>query len=570
MDCKERILSNDYADFIVDFAPEIVLREGQDVCYISLGEGYAVVYENQLTARERWVGPYQYRYTPKLYGLMDIEGEMQAAQLYQEPFDSTALISSGILAIQREPLRLTGQGCIFCCIDTGVDYTSPVFRNEDGTTRILAIWDQTIQDGPAPQGLYFGTEYTREQIDEALRAEDPYSIVPSRDTQGHGSAIAGVAAGSNLEGGSVYLGAAPQADILVVKLKECKPYLREYYYLPEDVPAYSEGDIMLAIRYADAFGEAFRKPVVVCLGLGTSMGDHNGNGFLARYLYCMGGHRSRVFVVAGGNEGNSAHHFFGEISTDLGRADSYLDVEVRVADGVEGFIMEFWGTVPDLYNVAIRSPGGETISPIRLGIESETRHRFIYERTEITIQSVLVEANSGEQLVVFRVNQPTQGIWNFRVAAAGQLYTGRFHIWLPITKFLTAECYFLRPDPYTTLTEPAYATRVISVSTYNDMNDSFFLESGRGFARMGEVRPDLAAPGVNISTIYGRRTGSSLAAALTAGAAAQFMQWAVVEENSLLAETTEVRNYFIQGAVRTAEISYPSREWGESGIIVSS
>lgn len=212
--------------------------------------------------------------------------------------------------------------------------------------------------------------------------------------------------------------------------------------------------------------------------------------------------------------------------------------------------------------MAIRSPGGETISPIRLGIESETRHRFIYERTEITIQSVLVEANSGEQLVVFRVNQPTQGIWNFRVAAAGQLYTGRFHIWLPITKFLTAECYFLRPDPYTTLTEPAYATRVISVSTYNDMNDSFFLESGRGFARMGEVRPDLAAPGVNISTIYGRRTGSSLAAALTAGAAAQFMQWAVVEENSLLAETTEVRNYFIQGAVRTAEISYPSREWG--------
>lgn len=567
MDCKEMILSNDYVDIVVDFPVDILLTGGEDICYIPLGEDYAVVYENLLTARNRWAGPYQYRYTPKLYGLMDLEGDnktgdMKAAQLSQEPFDATALISSGILSVQREPLSLTGQGCIFCCIDTGVDYTSPVFRNGDGTTRILAIWDQTIQDGPAPQGLYFGTEYTREQINAALRAEDPYSIVPSRDTEGHGSAMTGVAAGSRLGNGSIYLGAAPQADILVVKLKQCKPYLRQYYFVPEDVPAYSENDIMLSIRYANSFAETFKRPVIICLGMGTNMGDHNGNCFLARYLSCMGGYRSRVMVVAGGNEGNAAHHFFGQIPTDLGWADSYEDVEVRVAEGVMGFIMEFWGTVPDLFNVAIRSPGGETIPPIRLGVESENTYRFIYERTEITVQSVLVEANSGEQLVVFRVNRPTAGIWNFRVSAAGQLYNGNFHLWLPITGFLTAECYFLNPDPYTTLTEPSMAARVISVSTYNDANNSFFIESGRGFARMGQICPDLAAPGVNIPTVHGRRSGSSLAAALTAGAATQFMQWAVVEGNSLLAETEEVRNYFIQGAVRTRELSYPDREWG--------
>lgn len=444
----------------------------------------------------------------------------------------------------------------------GVDYTSPVFRNEDGSTRILAIWDQTIQDGPAPRELYFGTEYTREQINAALQADDPYSIVPSRDTVGHGSALAGVAAGSSLGNGTLYLGAAPQADILVVKLKQCKPYLRQYYYLPDDVPAYTEADIMLAIRYANTFAETFKRPVVICLGVGTNMGDHNRSGFLSRYLSCMGGYRSRVMVVAGGNEGNAAHHFFGQIPTNLGRIDSFKDVEIRVSEGVRGFIMEFWGSIPDLFNVIIRSPGGETIPPIRLGVEGETTHRFIYERTVITVQSVLVEANTGEQLVVFRVSQPTEGIWNFRVTAAGQLYNGEFHLWLPITEFLTAECYFLSPDPYTTLTEPSMAERVISVSTYNDVNNSFFLESGRGFARMGQICPDIAAPGVNISTIYGRRTGSSLAAALTAGAAAQFMQWAVVEGNSLLAETEEVRNYFIQGAVRTAELSYPSREWG--------
>lgn len=609
MDCRDKILSDDYVDIVVDFPVDILLTGESDICYIPLGDGYSVVFDKLLTAQNRWKGPYQYRFTPKVYGLMELDitaprdnmqgkrrkaGEMRAAQLSEEqstvsepvarqepyiaqapfitgePFDPTPLISSGILSVQRDPLKLTGKGCIFCCIDTGVDYVSPVFRNEDGTTRILAIWDQTIQDGVAPEELNFGTVYTREQINEALLAEDPYSIVPSRDELGHGSALAGVAAGSSVGNGTLYLGAAPEADILVIKLKQCKPYLRQYYFLPDDVPAYTEADVMLAIKYANSFAETFKRPVVICLGVGTNMGDHNGNSFLSRYLSCMGGYRSRVMVVAGGNEGNAAHHFFGQIPTDLGRIDSYRDVEVRVAEGVNGFIMEFWGSVPDLFNIAIRSPGGETIPPIRLGVEGESTHRFIYERTVITIQSVLVEANTGEQLVLFRIYQPTAGIWNFRVSAAGQLYNGSFHLWLPITDFITADCYFLSPDPYTTLTEPSMADRVICVSTYNDANNSFFLESGRGFARMGQICPDIAAPGVNISTLYGRRTGSSLAAALTAGAAAQFMQWAVVEGNSLLAETEEVRNYFIQGAVRSTEVSYPSREWGESGIIVSS
>ncbi|MCI9073294.1 MAG: hypothetical protein HFH80_10950, partial [Lachnospiraceae bacterium] len=198
-------MSDDYVDIVVDFPVDILLTEGSDICYIPLGDGYSVIYDRLLTAQNRWRGPYQYRFTPKVYGLMELDiagpqsnargrmsgsGEVRAAQL-SEPFDPTPLISSGILSVQRDPLNLTGRGCIFCCIDTGVDYTSPVFRNADGSTRILAIWDQTIQDGPAPQELNFGTVYTREQINEALQAEDPFSVVPSRDELGHGSAMAG-------------------------------------------------------------------------------------------------------------------------------------------------------------------------------------------------------------------------------------------------------------------------------------------------------------------------------------------------------------------------------------------
>ena len=116
--------------------------------------------------------------------------------------------------------------------------------------------------------------------------------------------------------------------------------------------------------------------------------------------------------------------------------------------------------------------------------------------------------------------------------------------------------------PYTTLTEPAMSDNVIAVSAYNDANNSFFIESGRGFSRTGQIRPDFAAPGVNVSSVYGKQTGSSLGAAISAGAVAQFFQWAVVEENNEYQDTQEIKNYFIRGAAREPDTVYPNREMG--------
>ena len=152
---------------------------------------------------------------------------------------------------------------------------NPVFLDENGNSRILAIWDQTVQTGAPPDGLKYGSEYRREDINLALRSEDPYSIVPSRDENGHGSILAGVAAGSVVRQGNPYIGAAPGADIVVVKLKECKQYLRSFYLVPEGVPAYQENDIMLGIKYAESFVRLFERPVVICLGLGTNQGDQD-------------------------------------------------------------------------------------------------------------------------------------------------------------------------------------------------------------------------------------------------------------------------------------------------------
>ena len=575
MDCKEKALSNDVFDYITDF-PITRLNLTQSLCYTNIENLYNIVYYGG-SFSEPGRNYYYYHNIPQLYGLMGEPlwqvSQLRSAQREQAIFDPSSLIASGITQVQRPPLSLTGRGCIVCIIDTGVDWTQDVFRDENGNSRILAIWDQTIQEGTPPEGFLYGTEYGREDINRALQAEDPYAIVPSRDENGHGTAMAAVAAGSNVRTGNVYLGAAPEADIVVVKLKECKPYLREFWMVKDNVPAYQENDIMLAVKYCDSFAVPFTRPVVICLGMGTNMGDHTGSSALARYLNTIAIKRSRTVVVCGGNEGNAAHHFHGRLEQSGGAGgatvggivlgtDGAQQAEVRVGEGVTGFSLELWGKLPDVLTVSVRTPGGETVPDVRLNLRQSITYGFIYERSRLIVDSFLVEAASGEQLLLFRLQDPTPGIWTFQVAATGSTYNGEFDMWLPIREFLSGEVYFLRPSPYTTLTEPSMARDVLSVSTYNAENNSFYVESGRGFARDGAIKPDLAAPGVNVSTPTGRSTGSSLAAAITAGAVAQFLQWAVVERNNEYAEGREIKSFLIRGASRDPGIVYPSREWG--------
>ena len=554
MDCRDMILSNDYYDVITDFPIQMLANGGESLCYSNIENLYNIVYFNRQQVQSAEDYFFAYRSVPKLYGLMQ-DGPIEGG------FDPNSLIVSGITQVQRPPLSLTGRGCVVAVIDTGVDYTNPMFLNEDGSSRILAIWDQTIQTETPPVGFQFGTEYTQADINMALQSEDPFSVVPSRDENGHGTAMAGVAVGSRVRGGLDYQGAAPEADIVIVKLKECKQYFRDFYMVPQNVPAFQENDIMLAVQYADTFARTFRRPVVICLGLGTNSGDHSGSSPLSRYLEFVAVKRSRAVVVGGGNEGNSRHHYQGNLNRQMG-GNSPVTVEIRVEQGVRGFLLELWGSVPDVFTVSVRSPGGETIPPLRLGITDSITYGFIYERTQITIAGTLVEPSSGEELIQMRVQDPTPGIWNFLVEASGEIHNGVFHMWLPISQFLSAPVYFLESTPYITLTGPAMAMDVISVSAYDAANNSFYIDSGRGFSRTGAVRPDFAAPGVDVFTFRGKESGTSMAAAITAGAVAQFMQWAVVEGNNSLVGSREIKNYFIRGASRSNGVIYPNRDWG--------
>lgn len=580
MTCQEKILSEEYGELIFDFTSDYAKRlQQENVCFTPVDDRYNIFYVRQQEI-ERYQGSlYLYQYLPKVYGLM------------AEEFDPISLENAGILAAQRPPLSLTGEGVVLAFIDTGIRFADSVFRDESGQSRIIGLWDQTLQSGTPPEGFQYGSYYTKADIDAALRTENPYAEIPSYDTNGHGTAMAGAAAGSvvtsvRVTGGTVplddaggnavppagdaagsfyssYRGAAPRADIVVVKLREAKRPLRSFYNIPEDVPAYAETDIMLGIKFAESFAETFERPVVVCLGMGSNSGNHGLGSGLAQYLNSLAQKRSRAVVLTTGNEGNAAHHFSGYVPEG---EESYETVEIRVGEGEQGFLMEMWGKVPDTLFASIRTPGGEVVPRFRLTAEGSQTFSFIYERTRIIIDSILVEPNTGEELITFRFDAPTPGVWNIRVYNLGPDRSRQFHLWLPITQFLRRETYFLRPDPYTTLTDPSMTFRAVTVSSYNDANNSFYENSGRGFLSNGLIKPDVAAPGVNVSTPVGKVTGGSMAAALTAGGVAQFMEWAVVRFNSPSAGSQEIKNYLIRGANRNSSYTYPNREWGYGGL----
>ena len=569
--CKERILSNDYADLIIDFelTEELLDMEtyNLDYCYRQIDRGLGLVFTRRSQLEPVGLLNYSYQRIPSLFGLQEFTTESVGGV-----FDAAPLESSGIAEVQREPLNLTGKGTVIAFIDTGIDYTNPVFRNPDGSSRILAIWDQTIQEGIPPAGFEYGTEYGREEINRALQNENPYSIVPSRDENGHGTTIAGIAAGSRIAGGTTFLGAAPQADILVIKLKECKKYLRDYYLIPEQVPAYQSTDIMMALEYADSFARSFFRPVIFCIALGSSYGSHSGNSPLSNYMNRLANKRSRIFVVGGGNEGNSSHHYEGDLSPENGREEeSQEEIEIRVGENERGFITEIWGKAPNVFSLAIRSPGGEEVPNTGVRARRGIEYEFVYERTSITVSYALVEGNTGDELITVRFQNPTPGIWTLILESESGLTNAGFHVWLPISAFLSSETYFLSPNPNITLTIPSYAENVITTSNYSDRNNSIYVRSGRGFTRDSGIKPDIAAPGVNVSSVQRaigseirivNVTGSGAAAAITAGGVADFMQWAITEGNAAYLKSGEVKNYLIRGAVREDNLSYPNRLWG--------
>lgn len=546
MDCRNAILSNDYADFLYGYETQIsrdYFPEGS--CTQQIAVGLGVYYAERSRIPPLNLSSYSYSSFPKLYTTLD----------------TSSMEASGILRLVNQPLlNLDGKGVLIGFIDTGIDYTNPVFTDTLGRSRIAGIWDQTDQSGEPPAGILYGTEYTAEMIQTALRQPNPLDTVPQTDDNGHGTFMASIAAGK-LDIQNDFTGAAPEAMIAMVKLKPAKQYLKDFYLVSGEAPIYQENDIMIGIRYLLGLQRKLNMPMVVCIGLGTNNGGHTGAtplGYLLDYVATTIG---TSVITAVGNEANSSHHYFGDVSGE----GEHEDVEVRVPANESGFAMELWAQPPEQYSVEVISPTGETTGriPVRIG---GGVFRYILEKSVAHVDYQILQAGTGSQLVFIRLVTPAPGIWTVRVFN-DYFISGNYHIWLPITGMVSQEVVFLRPNPDTTLTMPSTAARGISVAAYNHLNNAIYINSGRGFTRNNLIKPDITAPGVNVYGAlpggrFARRSGTSIAAAHAAGAAALILQWGIADGNVPLMTNNDVKTIMIRGAVRNPGTTYPSRIWG--------
>lgn len=546
--CREQILSEDYRDFIgndvrTSFFDSIAQA---DHCEQDAGFGYRCFYLPASAADPITLPKYSYNSIPKCYAPVSME----------------TLNQTGILPVQNYPtLQLKGNGIMIGFMDSGIDYTNAVFRNLDGSTRITAIWDQTVQTGTPPQNFSYGSEYTREQINEALRSEEPLEIVPSMDESGHGTYAASLAAGG-ADVGEQFLGAAPEAAIAVVKLKQAKQYLRDYYFIPEGAVCYQETDLMLGLRYLNDLADSLGMPLVVCVTCGTTMGGHIGTLPLPFLIDGYSTRANHITVTGTGNEADKRRHYSNTLSDDR----DTKTVELRVGENVSGFSMELWTEVPNILSISIISPSGENTSriPFRVGASAEID--FLFERTKVSIDYRLLVEKSSSELVFFRFDSPAPGIWKIIVEPLF-VADGRFHIWLPMTEFLSGEVFFLESDPYYTLTNPATASSPVVVSYYDGNTGAVSQTSGRGYTRTGGRRPDITAPGVGVTGAlpggrFSPRTGSCISAAVTSGAVALMLEWLLDIQKVPGIDSFQIKSLLILGAVRPPTMEYPNREWG--------
>ena len=556
--CNVSPASEEIADFIVRYSPRAVdsLYElAQTRCVNLVSQEYAIVHAPLSGVLPLSFTQHTYSAIPKLYGLQD----------------TTALEATGILPVFSQPnLMSTGQGILIGMIDTGIDYTNPLFQNPDGTGRILRLWDQTIESENTPEAVagfqpFYGTVYSQEDLNRALASEQPLELVPSTDTSGHGTFLAGVAAGRQIQSPTTFSGAAPDAALAVVRLKPAKQYLREFFAVPPDADAYQENDIMAAAAFLLGVAGQYQMPLVLCLGVGTSQGSHSGISPLAMQLQALSGTRGFACVTGAGNETGFRHHYFGNLSPD----QEYEDVELRVADSTSGFSMELWADVSELYTVGFVSPSGEVIERIPMTVGQETTISFQLDATRILISYQITESSSGRFLAFLRFTGPAPGIWHIRVYPT-LFVAGQFHIWLPMQGFLTEDTGFLRPDPDITITDPGNAPLLLTVSTYNHVTGSLYIHSSRGFTATGQIKPDFAAPGVEVqgpgippgTSRLSRQTGSSVATAITAGAVACLFSWGFTQGNDTTLTSISVKSILIRGAERKEAFRYPNRQWG--------
>jgi len=473
--------------------------------------------------------------------------------------DTSALESSGITQVQeQELLGLKGQGVLVGIIDTGIDYTDTAFRYEDGTTRIASIYDQS-RIGDPPDGFFIGTEYTREQIDEALNSDFPYETVPQRDEVGHGTFLASVAAG---RGSEEFRGAAPDSELVVVKLKGARSYVRRNYLVPEDNEnVYESSAVMLGIEYIIKKAKELGRPVAICIGVGTNSGSHDGNTLFEQYLGIISNITGVCICTAAGNESQERHH----ARAIVGPSGMPVSLEINSGQNQSGIYVSLLSSASDRISVSLRSPTGEIVGRIPAQGGTSYTQRLLLERSRVTIEYYFPLSLSSGQATIIKIENATRGIWTINLYG-DIILDGTVDAYLPLSSIGYDNVEFASPDPNYTIVVPGTAPSVITCGAYNDVDNTLFINSSWGPTRSPMTSPDLVAPGVNVLGIYpsgeGVMSGTSVASAITTGACALMLQWGIVEGNSPTLDTFQIKGYLIRGCQRDSTSNYPNLQTG--------
>lgn len=490
--------------------------------------------------------------------------------------------ASCMTPVQRPPLSLTGRGVLVAVLDSGADYRHPEFRNLDGTTRIRALWDQTAEGTPPP-GYYVGTEFTQEQLNEALTREGltqqeavreasdeglmqqgavretsgemlarQNALPVSRDVSGHGTGVLAIAAGNN--------GVAYESGILVVKLGSPRA---------DSFPRTTE--LIMGINYVIEKALEYRMPVAINISFGNTYGSHTGKSLLETYIDDISNLWKSVFCVGSGNEGAAAGHAGGRLAVG-----EIQNVEFAVGDYEPTLSLQIWKNYVDTFDIFLVHPNGTVLGPF---YERPATQRYRAGRTELLVYYGEPSPYSVEQEIYVDFlplgDYIDSGVWNVRLVP-GRIVDGSYQMWFPSSAATGSATRFLRPRESDTLTIPSTASNVITVGAYNAATDAYADFSGRGSEEGGALRPSLVAPGVNIETAapdgrYVSQTGTSFATPFVTGAAALLMQYGVVDGEDPFLYGEKVKAYLQRGARPLPGFTeYPNPQVGAYGNIVSS